>query len=348
MRVAIVAPPFYEIPPQGYGGTELVCYLLAEELKDRGHDVTVIGAGPRRTRAGFIATFARNPPEGGQSGLRSEAAHAVRAAEAIDTLKPDIVHVHTTMLPTLARPIPMVVTVHGATSGPDATTADLPAIARQAALVAISHAQAAAAAGVDWAAVIHNGIDLRRYPDGGQRGESVLYLGRISAHKGTHLAIDAAMAAGREIVIAGGPTIPEEHAYFDARIRPRLGPRLAGPKGPGVRWEGEVGFERKVELLREAACLLFPACWQEPFGLVLAEAMACGTPVVALAAGAVPELVASGRTGILCQSPGELSGAIERARGIDPDICRARASKFFSAARMASEYERLYRRLVAG
>jgi glycosyltransferase involved in cell wall biosynthesis len=223
MRVVIVAPPYYEIPPRGYGGTELICYLLAEGLIDRDHDVTVIGAGPRRTRARFVATFRQAQPEGEASAGRIEARHASLAAAMIREIGPDIVHVHTTVVPDIPPSIPTVITVHGAVSGPDAISTSLDALARRGSLVAISHAQAAAAPGARWAAVVPNGIDLSRYPVGGEREDLVVCLGRISPHKGTHLAIDAALAAGRPLVIAGAGTIPQERAYFDTQIRPPLG-----------------------------------------------------------------------------------------------------------------------------
>jgi len=336
MRVVIVAPPYYEIPPRGYGGTELVCYLLAEGLIDRDHDVTVIGAGPRRTRARFVATFPRAQPEGLASADRIEARHASLAGAAIGEIGPDIVHVHSAALPRIPPPIPTVITVHGAVSG--ARGANLDALARRGSLVAVSHSQAAAAPGARWAAVVPNGIDLSRYPVGGEREDLVVCLGRISPHKGTHLAIDAALAAGRPLVIAGAGTIPRERAYFDTQIRPRL--------GPSVAWAGELGFARKVELLGRAACLLFPACWDEPFGLVLVEAMACGTPVAALRAGSVSELLLDGETGVICQEPAGLPAAIAQAVKLDPARCRAHVERSYGAERMVADYEEVYRQIL--
>ena len=137
----------------------------------------------------------------------------------------------------------------------------------------------------------------------------------------------------------GGGTIPAERAYLDTEIMPCL--------GPDVRWLGELDFDGKTALLGRAACLVFPARWDEPFGLVLVEAMACGTPVAALAAGAVPELVADGETGILCREPAALGAAIDRAARLDPARCRARAERLFSAGRMVTDYENVYRRLIS-
>jgi glycosyltransferase involved in cell wall biosynthesis len=338
VHVVIVAPPYYEIPPRGYGGTELICYLLAEGLIDRNHDVTVIGAGPRRTRARFVATFPQAQPEGEESAASIELRHSCLAAAAIREIGPDVVHVHTTGPPDIPPSIPMVITVHSAVSGPDATSARLDSLARQGRLIAVSHAQAAAAPSAGWTAVVPHGIDLSRYPVGSQRADLVVFLGRISPHKGTHIAIDAALAAGHPLVIAGAGTIPQERAYFDTEIRPRLGRH--------VTWVGELGFDRKVELLGQAACLLFPARWDEPFGLVLVEAMACGTPVVGLWAGAVPELVVNGETGVICHAPDELGAAIRQAVRLDPARCRAHVERCFSAARMVADYENIYRQMA--
>ena len=341
LRVAIIAPPFYEVPPSGYGGTELICGLLAEHLVRRGHDVVVVGAGRRRVRAQFVATFSEPQPEGGEAATRIEMMHAARAAAVIDDLELDLVHDHSRYgsLMAAGRSIPTVVTVHSAVAGPDSATADLESVQRRAFLVAISAAQRRAAPVLDWVGTVHNGIDVERYRFRPDKDGFVLYLGRISEHKGVHLAVVAARTAGRRLVIAGSWTTPTERDYFDTQIRPQL--------GGGVDWVGEVGFERKLDLLGRAACLLFPAQWEEPFGLVLVEAMACGTPVVALRAGAVPELVADGVTGIICDGPTQLPSAIARAMALDARRCRAHIATKFDAARMALEYETIYRRLLA-
>jgi glycosyltransferase involved in cell wall biosynthesis len=341
LRVAIVAPPYYELPPRSYGGIELVCHLLAEGLVDRGHGVTLVGAGDPQTRADFVATFPEPQPEGGHDAIRVELLHAARAARAIAQRDIDVVHDHTRLGPLMAagRRVPTVVTVHGAVLGPGSCLEELDAVAGWVRPVAISAAQRRGAPHVAWAATVHNGISAQRYPVRKDKDEFVLYLGRISADKGVHLAVTAARVAGRRLVIAGSWTIPGEEEYFEATIRPVLGRE--------VEWVGWVGFDDKIDLLGRAGCLLFPAQWHEPFGLVVVEAMACGTPVVALRRGAAPELVSDGMTGVVCESPDDLPQAIATAARLDPLACRAHVEASFTAERMVQRYEELYQR-VAG
>ena len=165
-----------------------------------------------------------------------------------------------------------------------------------------------------------NGIRTEEYPFEVEKDAYILFLGRLSADKGVHLAIQAARAAGQELVIAGSWTVPSEraHARTDA-------PML----GNGVRWVGAVGGAEKMRLLSRARCLLFPCQWNEPFGLTVAEALACGTPVVGLRAGAIPELVEDGRTGVICDEAAGLPEAIGAAEHIDPFECRAAATTRF-------------------
>jgi glycosyltransferase involved in cell wall biosynthesis len=342
LRIAIVAPPFYEVPPPAYGGTERVCYLLAQGLVDRGHDVTLIAAGGHHTRARFVATFPEAQKEGADNATEVEVLHAARAAIALADLQPDVVHDHTMAGPLTAasRAAPTVSTVHAAVVGPDSHAEALLVLGRWVSLVAISEAHRRGAPHLNWVATVHNGIPVEEYPFRADKEDYVLYLGRLSPHKGVHLAIDAARAAGRRLVIAGSWTIPFEEVYFRQEIRPRL--------GPGVEWVGEVGTAERNRLLAGAACLLYPLRWQEPFGLAIVEAMACGTPVVGLRAGSLPELVVEGETGLLRDTPSELPEAIHLATGLDPRRCRAHAARRFDATRMVEGYEAVYRRLLAG
>ena len=336
LKVAIVAPPYYELPPRDYGGIELVCFLLAEGLVDRGHEVTVFGVGARHTRADFVATFDESQAEGQASAVRIELLHAASATQGIATRDIDVVHDHSRLGPLTAasRSAPTVLTVHSALAGPDSGFPEVHAVAPWVNLVAVSAAQRDDAPGLSWAGMVHNGIDVARYPVATEKEPFALYLGRISQHKGVETAICAARTTGQPIVIAGSWTTPEERDFFDARVRPLL--------GPGVDWVGPVGFEDKVSLLGRAACLLVPGQWHEPFGLVMVEAMACGTPVVALRRGAVSELVKHEVTGLVCDSPEQLPKAIERAGTIKAADCRAHVEANFSMAQMVRGYEDTY------
>ena len=342
LRIAVVAPPFYELPPRGYGGTELVCHLLAEALVDRGHDVALIGAGADRTRARFLPTFRRPQPEWGDRAAMAEAVHAMRATGLVNRFAPDVVHDHTRLGPLQARSPgapPTVLTAHCATTGPESGAPWLSTVHDRAYLVALSAAQRRLAPTLRWRATVPNGIAVDAYPFAADKDDYLLYLGRVSQTKGVHDAVAAARACRRPLVIAGTWTIEEERRYLDDEIRPLL--------GPDVTWVGEVGFAAKVDLLGRAACLVLPIRWHEPFGLVLVEAMACGTPVAAVGLGAVPEIVVDGVTGALCGSPEGLPDAVRGAINRDPHACRAHVETHFTAERMAAGYEHVYRAALA-
>ena len=183
-----------------------------------------------------------------------------------------------------------------------------------------------------------NAIDVSSFPFRDRKDDYVLFLGRFHATKGPHLAIDAARAAGVRILLAGKCAEPPEQEFYEAEIAPRL--------GPDAVYVGDADSTEKRRLLAGARCLLFPIKWDEPFGMVMVEAMACGTPVVALRNGSVPEVVVDGRTGIVVEREGELSAAIDRARALDPADCRRHAEKCFGIEAMAAGYEDVYRAVV--
>jgi glycosyltransferase involved in cell wall biosynthesis len=279
LRIAMVAPPWFEVPPQGYGGIEAVCAGLVDRLVARGHRVTLIGAGRDRTAADFVATFSE-PPSVRLGEPVPEVLHSAAVARVLAEVEVDLVHDHTLAGPLLAagRPVPTVVTAHGPVEGEFGDY--YRHLGDWVGLVAISDAQRRSAPDLPWLATVYNGIDVDAYPFREAKDEYVLFLGRFSADKGAHLAIDAARASGRPIVLAGKCSEPAERAYFLREISPRL--------GPDVWLFGEAGAADKRELLARACCLVFPVCWKEPFGMVLIEALACGTPVVALNRGSVP------------------------------------------------------------
>lgn len=343
LRIALVAPPWFEVPPAGYGGIERMCSSLADRLVARGHDVTLIGAGRDLTAARFVPTF-ETPPGGlgTAAGLFVALAHAGRVDRALRDLERkapfDVVHDHSEAGPMLAdaRQAPTVVTAHGPLEGPSRDYYE--ALPRSVTLVAISEAQRRSAPGLPWAGLVHNGVPVDRLPFSARKRDLVVFLGRMHPDKAPHLAIDAARAAGLPIVLAGKCSEPLEIDYFDAEVRPRL--------GVDAEFIGVADDRMKRELLPPARALVLPIRWEEPFGLVMVEAMACGTPVVALRRGAVPEVVDDGVSGIVVDDPSELPSAIVRAGELDPHACRDRACGF-DEDRMAVGYEWVYRRAAA-
>jgi glycosyltransferase involved in cell wall biosynthesis len=336
LRVALVAPPWYPIPPSAYGGIEALVYWLAEGLLGRGHQVTVIAAGQPGTRARFARTY-QVPPTGRLGEVLPELLHAAHTAQLLDELDVQIVHDHSAAGPLTAsgRTAPTVLTAHGPVDG------ELGAYYRRLGLplVAISEFQRRQAApDLPWIGRVHNAVPVATFPYQKDKEEFCLFLGRMSPEKGPDLAIGAAHAAGLPIVVAAKCNEPAERRYLEQRVRPLLGPEDL--------WFGEADATDKRDLLGRARCLLFPVQWEEPFGLVMVEAMACGTPVVALRAGSVPEVVDHGVTGWICRQPEQLARGIVEADRIDPAACRDRAERLFDVAQMVAGYERVYRQLA--
>ncbi|MGQ0679019.1 MAG: glycosyltransferase family 4 protein [Actinomycetota bacterium] len=333
LKIALVAPVWFEVPPSAYGGIEWVCAWLADGLLARGHEVTLIAAGRPGTGARFLQTYAQPPSERlGES--MPEAIHAAAAEAHLRTLDLDIVHDHTLCGPLTARGrrAKTLVTAHGPVSG------ELGSLFRQlgdsVSLIAISNSQRAEAPDLNWSATVYNAIPVDQYPMGRNKEDFVLFLGRMSPDKGAHLAIEAARRAGRRLVLAGKCNEPAEKAYFERDVVPLL--------GPDVDWIGQADSATKKDLMARAHCFLFPIRWSEPFGLVMVEAMACGTAVVALRGGSVGEIVVHGRTGFIAEGPSELPGLIDRAAEIDPQDCRSHAAQNFDVARMVEGYEKAF------
>ncbi|MDQ0578374.1 glycosyltransferase family 4 protein [Streptomyces rishiriensis] len=338
LNIAMISTPWFELPPAGYGGTEAMCAALVDGLVELGHQVTVIGVGHNGTLGRFVATY--ETPQGDHLGsVGPEVVHAARAAGTLASLRPDVIHDHSTAGPLQARRrrAPTVVTAHGPVSG--VTGEYYRALGDTVHLVAISRAQQAQAPDILWSGQIYNAVRTADYPYRLRKGRHALFLGRLAADKGVHLAIDAARRADMPILIAGACNDPAERAYVDAEVRPRL--------GEDARWIGEADHATKLGLLADARCLVFPICWEEPFGMVMVEAMACGTPVVALRRGSVPEIVDDGVTGFICDRPEQLPAALRSVDRLSPQACRERVCNRFDTLNMASAYQTLYR-LLAG
>ncbi|HVE75723.1 MAG TPA: glycosyltransferase family 4 protein [Actinomycetota bacterium] len=339
LRIAMVAPPWFQVPPEGYGGIEWMAYWLTEGLVALGHEVTLIGAGQNNTSANFHSTF-EEPPSLRLGEPLPEAIHHAKAMQIIDDLDVDVIHDHTLMGPLLARTrkAPTVITAHGPVDGE--VSDYFTAMGDKIHLVAISEAQRRKAPQLAWAGTVRNAIPVDDYTFRSVKEDFVLFLGRMSPEKGVHLAIEAAREAGHHLVIAAKCNEPLEYEYLEEEVRPRL--------GPWAEWIGEADAVTKKDLLSRARCLLFPIRWEEPFGIVMVEALASGTPVVALTGGSVPEVVLHGETGYVFDKPDELVKGIEEAALIDPEACRDYAKKHFDIDRMVLGYESLYRQITLG
>jgi glycosyltransferase involved in cell wall biosynthesis len=339
LRIAMVMPPWYELPPAGYGGLEKVCASLIDGLVDLGHQVTLFGAG---TRTGTKARFVSTDPKLQYPRLLEalpELVHVTAVNEMLEQDQFDIVHDHTTVGPATAaqRRTPTVVTVHSCPVGEVA--AYLSRVDKMVSLVAISHAQRRVAPDLAWQSTIHHGIEV----DGPVKPEPssgpVLWLGRFAADKGPDLAIEACRKANLRLVLAGKANQKDEWQYLDVSIRPML--------GPDVELVLNADRERTDALVCDAQSLLLPIRWEEPFGMVLIEAMAKGTPVVALRRGAIPEIVLHGRTGMVCADEADLPDALNDVRALDPADCVDHVRTMFSVPLMARRYERFYRQVLA-
>jgi glycosyltransferase involved in cell wall biosynthesis len=336
MRVALIAPPWLPVPPPAYGGTEVVLDTLARGLAAAGHDVVLATTGDSTCPVARTWVYGHARPDE-MGSVVIELRHLIHAYAA--TRDVDIIHDHTVAGPFLAASAAtgaVVTTNHGP------FTDDVKALYRSTAshvpLVAISHHQASTAADVPIAAVIHHGLDTSRFPIGAGTGGYALFLGRMSPNKGVREAIRVARHAGVPLVIAAKQREQTERDYFNAEIRPLL--------GPDVHYAGEVGGPAKLELLGGAMALLNPICWDEPFGMCMIEALACGTPVVATPRGAVPEIIHDTVTGYLRRHTPELADALIAASNLDRAACRAAVEARFSMQRMAADHLAFYTHIL--
>ncbi|MGE5505599.1 MAG: glycosyltransferase family 4 protein [Actinomycetota bacterium] len=339
MRIAQVAPLHEAVPPLLYGGTERVVSYLVEELVGAGHDVTLFASADSRTSArlvGICARALRLDPDCADTTV-----HHVLQLEAVmaEADSFDIIHVHCDYLHyPLARrsAVPMLTTLHGRQDLRDLVPLyrefdDVP-------LVSISDAQRAPIGWANWVATVHHGLPVGLLRPSFEPGGYLAFLGRFSPEKGFERAVEIARRTGLPLK-AAAKTAPSDQTYFDQVVRPLL-------DHPLVEWVGEIGEADKAAFLGGALAHLFPIDWPEPFGLVMLEAMACGTPTIAWRNGSVPEVIEDDVTGFIVDDVDAAVAAVERAAGFNRIRCRAEFERRFSAARMAADYLALYRRLA--
>ena len=341
LRVALIAPPWFPVPPPKYGGTEAIVGLLANGLVERGVDVTVFASGDSLTRAKleYVHPTARSV-EIGQMAVELE--HVLACLSRADEF--DLIHDHSGLLAlSLATSIqtPFVHTAHGPLLGHSGVLySSALAFNPAASLISLTHAQQRAAPHLPWLAVCPNGIDVDRFPFRAGHDGYLAFLGRMSPEKGAGHAIAIAREAGMDLRIAAKCREPAEKAYFDAEVKPHL--------GGGIEYVGELDHNDKCVLLRDACALLAPIDWEEPFGLYFAEAAACGTPVVATRRGSVPEVIVDGKTGLYRETHEELAGALLLVDDLDPHVIRRHAEEHFGYARMVDRYLAAYSVVVEG
>ncbi|HEY7454108.1 MAG TPA: glycosyltransferase family 4 protein [Thermoleophilaceae bacterium] len=341
MRVAMLAPPWIPVPPPAYGGIEQVIALLAAELTERGHEITLFAAPGTESEADVLSPLEGPHPDEIQLAVY-EADHVASAFARADEEDPpfDVLHDNcgfTAFAFADRIETPVLHTLHGPFT-PD-TSAFYARHAGKASAVALSRYQAEQAPEeLEVLAVIGNPIVVDEFPFRDEKDDYLLWIGRLNDDKGPQRAIAAAREAGAPLVLAG-PVQPGEEEFFAREVEPHL-------DGDGIRYIGEVGAD-KAELYAGARAFLMPIRWAEPFGLVMTEAMACGTPVIAFPEGSAPELVLDGETGFVVNDEHEMAAAVGRLGEIDPARCRDSARERFDVAAVAEAYERAYEAVSA-
>ena len=339
LRIAIVSPLQESVPPRFYGGTERVVSYLTEALVAQGHDVTLFATGDSVTRA-KLKPMARR-------GLRLDpdcrdplAHHVAMVHDVVDLADEfDVVHFHIDYIHFPAAreaALTSLTTLHGRLDIPDLA----PLFRRYAdmRLVSISEAQRRPMPWASWIGTVPHGLPANLLGPGPGDGGYLAFLGRISPEKRPDRAIRIARAAGIPLRMAA-KVEKSDLAYYEAVVKPMLA-------GTGVEFVGEIGEREKADFLGRAAALLFPIDWPEPFGLVMIEAMACATPVIAYPCGSVPEVVTPGVTGWIVRSEPEAVDAIARLDAFDRAACRRVFDERFTAERMARDYLRIYRKIT--
>jgi glycosyltransferase involved in cell wall biosynthesis len=340
LRIAILSPVWFPVPPRGYGGIEWVVSLLADGLVDTGHDVTLFASGDSRTKAKLSYVYKEAPSEWiGRThwDLNHTLACIERAGEF------DVINDHTGPLGLLLGGLvetPLVHTAHGPLDGEAGEMYErITRVVPDAKLVSLSLNQRRPQPDLPWIANCPNALDFSLYPTKPHPGDYLLFLGRMSPDKGCHRAIAVAKQLDLPLKIAGKQREQREQQYFRELVEPHLNSR--------IQYLGEVTHGTKVELLQDARATLFPIDWEEPFGLVMIESMACGTPVIATRRGAVPEVIADGRSGIIVDHYQQMPAALDAADRLDPVEIRRYAEERFAPERMVADYLAAYEAAIA-
>jgi glycosyltransferase involved in cell wall biosynthesis len=343
MKILQVAPLWETVPPPAYGGTEAVASVLCEELVRRGHDVTLCASGDSVTKGELFSVYPRSLRLAGDIADKRpyELVHAALSLK--EASKFDIIHNHVgelVMAMSHLVDVPMLTTMHCLITPDTKFIWDM----YEGWYSTISRSEKELMppiANDKYAGVVYNGIDVATFPYSAEKDDYLLFLSRISVDKAPHLAVEAAKRLDARLIIAGkvDPN-PMDQEYFRDVVAPLI-------DGEQIQFFGEANSAQKRKLYAKARCLIIPLCWEEPFGLVLAEAMACGTPVVAFRRGAASEVVVHGETGFLVDDLDAMVEAVRNIHQINPLQCRRHVEENFSPERMADGYLRLYRQILA-
>ena len=333
MKIAQLAPIWYPIPPRGYGGIELVVHLLTEGLVKRGHDVTLFATGDSITQAELCSTYDFGPCE--QIGqVYPDLLHVISAYQRHDEF--DLIHDHSGMIgPSIGSLVktPVLHTLHGPAT--DNAKRLYGVLSPNIYFNAISDYQKSCFGDLNFVGTIYNAIDTDAYPFVEEKEDYLLFLGRMSSQKGAHMAVEVAKKLGMKLKLVTKITEPHEKKFFAEYVEPNM--------TNACELIGEISLEEKAQIYAKAKCTLFPIQWPEPFGLVMTESMATGTPVVAVRDGAAPEVILDGETGYIVNNDvDEMCAAVKKIDKIDPKRCRDHTVDNFSIDIMVKNYESAY------
>jgi glycosyltransferase involved in cell wall biosynthesis len=342
VRIALICPPWVAVPPKGYGGIEWVVSLEADGLAEAGHDVTLFATGDSITKARLEYVFDVAPGSKAINDVTLDTTHTLFSLRDVRD-RFEVLHVHSpfsALAAAIETRVPTIHTLHGSFTPEMIRLYDL--VGDRAWFVAISEAQKRFHESLRYGGVVYNGIDMAFYSFNTEKEDFILFLGRAAPEKGWRRAIEAAKLAGEHLVSAVKIAHPTEQEEWEKNIEPIL------PKDWALM--GEISQDEKVDLLRRAKAVLFPIDWPEPFGLVMTEAMACGTPVIGTPRGSVPEVIEDGVTGWIVSVENYAQEAAEKLKlldEIDPHAGRERVQRLFSKEAMVAGYEGVFERVVA-
>jgi len=343
LKIAQIAPLWIPIPPITYGGIELMLYDLEEELIKRGYDVTLYASGDSQVSAKLKSPS--NKALWLDKETKNPHATVIKMLYMINQDKDsfDLIHNHFNFfmfpLTLFGNLPPMLTTIHTPIDEPCAEVIKLFSPLIKFCVLSEDARKSAEEKDISVIDVVPNGIDIEKYPFNGQPDDYLLYLGRLNKGKGVVTALNVAKRTGQKIVIAGNIVGAEEWTYFMEHVQPLI-------NDENVKFVGQVNFQEKVKLFRGAKAMLFPIDRREPFGLVMIEAMACGTPVIAFNKGSVPEVIENGKTGFIVDTEDEMIEAVNKINIIDRAKCVELVEKKFTLAQMADAYEKLYKKIV--